>query len=186
MKRYLRELGERNNVHLRVCYSDPGEADVEGRDYDVHARVSIDLLKQDLGVNNFDFYICGPPPMMNALTTGLSGWGVPDSRIHYEAFGPATVKKTDQPSHAGAEVTFARSDQTLVWSGAHENLLAFGEAHGIPLSSGCKAGTNCGGCTTALREGEVEYIGAPNISGVEKGSCLTCCAVPKGPVTLDA
>ncbi len=187
MKEHLQILNQRPNMHVRVCYSDPLETDVLGKDYDVKGWVGVDLMKEDLGVNNFDFYICGPPPMMNMITADLGAWGVPETRIHFEAFGPATVKKADQKKKSEEfEITFSRSDKTLTWTGEHENLLEFGLAHDIPMNSGCKAGTNCGSCTTAINDGDVDYVGDPNIAAVESGACLTCCAIPKGAMTLDA
>ena len=35
---------------------------------------------------------------MKALNDGLEAWGVPEKGIHYEAFGPATVKKKAAPA----------------------------------------------------------------------------------------
>lgn len=192
MKEHLATLRSQPNINIRICYSNPLEGDVEGKDYDVKGWVGVDLFKEDLGVNNYDFYICGPPPMMSMVTANLGEWGVPDSRIHFEAFGPASVKKPGQKQaepekkEEAIEITFARSEKTLTWTGEHENLLEFGLEHDIPMDSGCRAGTNCGSCTTAIHKGEVDYVGDPNTADVESGACLTCCAIPKGPLTLDA
>ena len=54
----------------------------------------------------------------------------------------------------------------------------------IAIDSGCRAG-NCGTCKTAIVSGEVTYLHEPG-EMPEAGSCLTCIAVPKGDVTLDA
>lgn len=187
MKEHLNELNKRLNIHVRVCYSHPLDTDELGKDYDVKGWVGVDLFKQELKVNNFDFYICGPPPMMNMITADLAAWGVPEGHIHFEAFGPATVKKPGQEKpKENVEVHFSRSNKTVVWDGQQENLLDFALEHDIPMDFGCRAGTNCGSCTTAIHKGEVEYVGDPNISGVESGACLTCCSVPKGPISLDA
>ena len=40
-------------------------------------------------------------------------------------------------------------------------------------------------CVTAMREGDVEYLKPPN-NHPDKGTCLTCIAVPKSNLTLDA
>lgn len=188
MQAHLRELAQQHqNLRVVVCYSDPLPEDRQGEDYDHAERVSVDLMKRVLQVSNFDFYVCGPPPMMETITRDLGAWGVPEGRIHYEAFGPATVKKvgaaTPAPDTAGVKVTFARSNKTLVWSGAG-SLLEFAEANGIQIDSGCRAG-NCGTCATAVREGSIEYLGTPGTE-VEKGSCLACIAAPKTALTLDA
>lgn len=186
MKEHIREVAnEHPNVHLHVCYSDPAPDDRPGVDYDHAERVSVDLFKRLLPSSNYDFYICGPPPMMDSLVQGLQAWGVPKDKIHFEAFGPASVKTVAKPQAAGAvTVTFARSGKALTWMGEHGSLLDFAEAHGIAIESGCRAG-NCGTCQTAVRAGAVEYLHDPGAS-VEQGSCLACIALPRGDLSLDA
>ena len=192
LKDYLREIAQQHdNVHLVACYSDPLPGEKADEDYHFSERVSVDLFKRVLGVNNFDFYVCGPPPMMESLTKGLEQWGVPEERIHFEAFGPASVKKIAraEPAQAGqaagVDVTFMRSGKTVQWSSATGTLLELAEAHGIRLDSGCRAGS-CGTCMTAVRDGQVDYPSGKPDFDIEKGSCLACVAVPKSPLSLDA
>lgn len=180
---HINALEERPNFHVRVCYSDPLDSDVVGEGYQVNGRVSVELFKEELGINNYQFYICGPPPMMNAITSDLADWGVPESDVHFEAFGPASVKKEAVASVEGVQVQFAQSDKSLAWDGSHPNLLTFAEDNDIEMDSGCRAG-NCGECKVALRSGKVKYVG-PHSATVEAGSCLTCCSIPDGPITLD-
>jgi len=189
MKEQLKALNQANeNLHLHVCYSEPQGEDEEGRDYQHSGHVSVDLMKELLPSNNYAFYICGPPPMMQSLTAGLKDWGVPDANVHFEAFGPATVKKTkaEAPSDAAVavEVVFDRSGKTIKWDPGADSLLEFAEDNGIVIDSGCRAG-NCGTCVTAVKSGEVTYVSDPG-SAPEKGTCLTCVSVPKTSLTLDA
>ena len=101
MREQLNALNQANeNLHLHVCYSEPEKGDEEGRDYQHSGHVSVDLMKELLPSNNYIFYICGPPPMMEFLTAGLKDWGVPATDIHFEAFGPATVKKNQDRNTA--------------------------------------------------------------------------------------
>jgi ferredoxin len=172
-----------------VCYSDAVEGEEQGKDFQFGERVSVDLFKRHLGVNNFDFYTCGPPPMMESITKGLQEWGVPDSRIHYEAFGPATVKKVANPAAAPAadgpalEVKFVNSNRSVNWTSASSSILELAEANGIKIDSGCRAG-NCGSCVTTVRSGEVDYPSGKPGFDVEKGCCLACVAVPKSGTAL--
>lgn len=190
MKEELEALNHANeNLHLHVCYGQPDEDDVEGVDYHHAGFVSVDLFKKLLPSNNYAFYICGPPPMMEALTSGLAEWGVPDEDVHYEAFGPATVKKTKGEAEAveaapTVELVFDRSGKTLEWDGSAESILEFAENNGIVIDSGCRAG-NCGTCTVAVKSGEVSYV-VEHGAAPETGSCLTCISVPKTALTLDA
>ncbi len=198
-KEHMERLNaEHEKLHLHVCYSKPGEADVEGRDYQHAARVSVDLFKEVLPSNNFNYYLCGPPPLMESVVPAIEEWGVPESHIHYEAFGPASVKKVaktmdhlspkeaeDKASASGGlEVVFAKSGQTHKWNAVDGPLLDFAEAKQIHIDSGCRAG-NCGTCVVAIKEGDVLYetdLGAD----LEEGSCLVCCCVPKSKLVLDA
>lgn len=195
MKAHLEELNKlHEKLTLHVCYSNPDEKDVKDRDYQHAERVSIDLFKRVLPSNNFDFYLCGPPPMMESVVPGLEEWGVPEDRVHYEAFGPASIKKvkkeepaaveTSGAAVAGIEIVFAKSNRTCTWTAASGTLLEFGEKNGITMDFGCRAG-NCGTCLTAVKEGDVTYSTPPG-AAPEKGSCLTCVAVPKTKLVLDA
>ena len=189
MKEQLKALNHANeNLHLHVCYSDPQDSDIEGEDFHHSGHVGVDLFKKLLPSNNYTFYICGPPPMMDSLTKGLKDWGVPDKDVHYEAFGPATVKKTKTETPAegihSVEVVFDRSGKTLKWDPNADSLLDFAEDNGIVIESGCRAG-NCGTCATAVKSGQVTYVSDPG-SSPEDGTCLTCVSVPKTPLTLDA
>lgn len=50
--------------------------------------ISIDLLKRYLGddLASYEFFICGPPVMINKLEAGLLAESVPGERIHHELF----------------------------------------------------------------------------------------------------
>ena len=191
-KEHLQQIAaEHENVHLHVCYSNPTDADVEGKDYQHAERVSKDLFQRLLPSNNYQYYLCGPGPFMEAVVGGLEDWGVPSDNIHFEAFGPASVKKakppapkTDAPAAEAVEITFAKSGKKLQWDGSFENVLELAEANGVMIDSGCRAG-NCGTCITAIKNGKVKYPKDTGIE-VEAGSCLTCICAPDGPLELDA
>ena len=196
MKEHLERLdAEHENVHMMVCYSSPGDDDVEGRDYQYAERVSVELFKRVLPSSNFDYYMCGPPPMMNTVVPALAEWGVPEKNIHFEAFGPATVKKAapdknpeekaaDAAAAEGIEVVFAKSGKTCAWDPEADSLLDFAEENDVVIDFGCRAG-NCGTCITAIRSGDVTYVVEPG-AAPESGSCLACISVPKSSLTLDA
>jgi uncharacterized protein len=178
-----------DNVHLVACYSSPSDTCVEGTDYHVRGYVSVDLFKKMLPSNNYEFYICGPPAMMESVTRGLREWGVPDSDVHFEAFGPATVKRQTPPAEEDAaaekvKILFSRGHKTINWGPSDGSILELAEKHGIAMSAGCRAG-NCGTCETAVREGTVKYMIKTGFKPTE-GSCLPCVGVPEGDLVLDA
>ncbi len=196
MKDHLKEIANSaDNIRVRICYSDPTDDDVEGEDYDHASRVGVPLFQEVLPSNNYHFYFCGPPPMMNSLFEDLREWQVPEDHLHYEAFGPATVKKKKEADdHADAEagekkaegltVKFAKSEKTVTWNSDIGSILDLAEEHGVTIDFGCRAG-NCGTCITAVIEGEVDYLSEPG-ENPESGSCLSCVSIPKGNLVIDA
>ena len=182
---------ENDNIHLHIAYSKPSEKDVKGKDFHSEGRVGIELLKEILPSNNFEYFLCGSGAFMKSLTDGLEAWGVPDKDVHFEAFGPATVKKkTVAPSPSETvhlqkvNVTFARSNKTVRWEPSLENLLEFAKAQGVKIDSGCCAGS-CGSCVVAIKSGDVDYLKKPDATP-EAGSCFTCVCRPKNDLVLDA
>jgi len=193
MKPHLDALAAAHpNFHLRVCFSNPQPDDMLGRDYHCRGRIDVGLLRMQLPLRPYHFYVCGPTPMMESLVPALEDWGVPDERIHLEAFGPASIRHkpvpgAESPSESAATgivVNFSLSGKQIPWTLAAGNLLELAEANGIPVNSGCRAG-GCGSCQTTIQSGEVAYRQTPDFDP-EPGSCLLCVCTPKTSVTLEA
>ena len=193
MKEHLEEMARKHeNFNIIICYSEPLETDVEGQDYQKAGYVSVDLFKELLPSNNYVFYICGPPPMMESVTRSLGDWGVPEKDVHFEAFGQAPVKKSpkvevappDGKNDSSVEICFDRSGKTLKWQDSVGSLLDLAEENGINMDFACRSG-NCGTCITAIKEGKVDYLVEPGHQP-DDGSCLTCVAIPNGKLVLDA
>jgi ferredoxin-NADP reductase len=187
------------DFHLHICLSDPQPGDLD--EYPLgtvqlhHGRVDVELLRHLLPLKPYHYYICGPTPMLQTLVPALEDWGVPNGRIHYEAFGPASIPRkssvsassdaTQLKDKGGAViVTFAKSGKQGTWEPGMGSLLDFAEAHGISVNSGCRAG-GCGTCQTLISKGEVAYTKAPDFDP-EPGSCLLCVCTPKTEITLEA
>jgi len=193
MKQHFQELAKAHpNFHLHVCYSRPGEQDVEGVDYQRHGHVDINLLRLTLKRIRHQFYVCGPRAMMESLVPALEEWGVATKDIFYESFGPATLPRHERPKTEAAEqkvpaqavtVTFSQSGKCILWDPDGESLLAFAEANGIEADFGCRAGS-CGTCQTALESGEVEYSQEPDAE-IKPGHCLLCIGTPKSDIKLE-
>ena len=187
-KDYITRIAESNpQVHLHVCYSSPRAEDVLYRDYNHRGRVTIERVRAVLPSSNFHFYICGPGALMETLVPALWEWGVPESHVHFEAFGPASVKsaaRTRGQMAEPCEVRFERSNRAAIWDGTFTSLLEFGEEAGVAMPSGCRAGS-CGECMMAVRCGAVASLKQPGIA-VPAGQCLTCISAPAGALVLDA
>jgi uncharacterized protein len=200
MLTHLKALAAQHaNFHLHLCLSNPqaGEADVHsaGPVHHHHSRVDVALLRRLLPLKPYHFYLCGPTAMLQSLVPALEDWGVPDGRIHFEAFGPASIPRKKAAPATGATkqasakqdavlVSFAKSGKQVAWDPGMGSLLDFAESHGIVVNSGCRAG-GCGTCQTSIRAGEVAYTQAPDFDP-EPGSCLLCVCTPKTAVTLEA
>jgi ferredoxin-NADP reductase len=175
-----------SNVRLDVCYSQPAASDRPGVDFTHRGRIDVVRLRQSLPSNNFRYYLCGPAGMMESLVPALLDWGVPAADIHYEAFGPASVRGMTGVGVgvAPCEVQFARSGRSLRWSGEERSLLEVAEQGGVPLESGCRAG-NCGQCRMMVAAGRVVHVKPPGVELIDS-ECLACIARPDGDVILDA
>jgi uncharacterized protein len=178
-------LLEQKNFRCDVSYSRPLNTDRTSHDYSHPGHITIVRLRQLLPSNNFRFYICGPPAMMEDLVPGLYQWGVPEKHVHFEAFGPASIQGLKKNLHfTPCQVGFARGKNELTWKGGFASLLDFATAEDVVLDSGCRAG-NCGACVVKVLEGKVAHTKTP---GVPLGAdeCLTCIGVPESDVVLDA
>jgi ferredoxin len=150
----------------------------------------VDIFKQLLPSNNYLYYLCGPAPFMTTITDGLRAWGVPDTHVFFEAFGPATVKRvpstqTERLLRAPiVKVTFSKSGKSAMWNTSLTSLLDLAEQNGVKIECGCRAGS-CGSCLVAIKSGGVEYL-SNHAAPAEEGSCLTCIARPKTDLVLDA
>lgn len=181
------------NFHLHFCFSNPLPEEIAGRDFQHSCRIDVALLRTQLPLKPFHFYICGPTPLLESLVPALEDWGVPDALIHFEAFGPSSVKRRPAatttasaqivPSTSDIVVTFAQSGKQLQWQPSSANLLDFTESSGIAVNSGCRAGS-CGSCQTTILSGEVAYTQPPEYDP-EPGACLLCMCKPKTNVTLE-
>jgi len=191
MKDHLETVARENpNVRLHICASKPDPDYRLGQDYHHAGYVSVDLFKGLLPSNNYDFFVCGPGPMMHSVTEGLKAWGVPESKIHFETFGPSSVKKiapaapVDEAAKAKFSVQFKKSGKSAPWTGEQSTLLELAEANGVSIPSGCRAGS-CGTCQIAIFSGDVDYLEKSDFE-TEPGTRLTCIGVPKSDLVVDA
>lgn len=194
----------RTGIEAHFVYRFPTEADRAAARYHAEGMVTRELLQQLLPLDDYDFYLCGPPPFMQAVFRLVRSLGVSKDRIAYEFFGPATVlepeaalvKPAPLPAVATAEqaagapgaagaitVTFRKSGRSATWVDGAESLLSFAESHGLAPEFSCRAGV-CGTCKTGLVDGEVNYFEEP-LDDPGAGQVLICCARPKGRVVLD-
>jgi len=192
MPSHLKRLArEHANINIVICYAEPTRNCVKGRDFHYRGRINRRLLDGLLPSKDCQFYMCGPPPMQDALIRDLQDWGVAEKDIKWESFGKRKgMKPRAKPVDEGGprvepiEIVFARSGKVGKWSSEEETILDVAEAAGVAMDSGCRAG-QCGTCATAIRQGSVSYLDEPGTKPLP-GTCLTCMAIPKEGLVLDA
>lgn len=160
------------------------EGAVHGTDFDAEGWIDADLLRKVLPFDAYDFYMCGPPHFMQSLCDQLSDIGVPDTRIHAEAFGPASLARREAagadalppPADRPVPVAFAKSGKEARWDASAGSLLELAEARGLTPQFSCRSGS-CGTCAVKVLAGKVTYPARPSAK-VGPDQALICCAVP--------
>ncbi|OIQ44525.1 MAG: pyridoxamine 5'-phosphate oxidase [Roseobacter sp. MedPE-SW] len=175
------------------------ESETPGVDYNGTGHITDETLRQVLSLDDYDFFLCGPPPFMQAQYDNLRRLGVADARIFAESFGPAALTRTldtaapsqpaDQPAKdeaETAEISFTSLEATSTWRPKDGTLLEHAEAQGLTPNFSCRSGS-CGSCATRLTQGAVSYR-SPPAAEVLPGEVLLCCARPaqsSAPLELD-
>ncbi len=175
-------------VQALVAPEDPVE---EGRDFDLRGRITAEGVASIAPIDDADIYLCGPPTFMQDLYAGLRRRGVPDERVHAEAFGPAGLRRDGAaplpaPASQPVAVSFAASSKKARWRPGEGSLLDLAEARGLQPAHACRLGV-CGSCSHRLIAGSVTYP-APPASAIEAGTVLLCQAVPardSGPIVIE-
>ncbi len=187
--------GLHNNLKSFIAYSRPGPNDTIGKDYDEEGHITIELLQRLKPDVKSDFYVCGPTPFMKSMFSGLTQWGVKETSIHYEFFGPASelgdLSKVTQAKRLAevteccneVEVVFSKSGITTQWNPSFGSILDLAEAQGLNPDFSCRSGI-CHTCVCDLKEGEVDYSPEP-LETPSPGMVLICCSKPKTDIVVE-
>lgn len=98
---------------------------------------------------NGHVYVCGPEPLLDALSSKVSV-----DRLHYERF--SAVDRSDDAIVEAFEVTLSRSDKTIL-VGKDESLLEALNENGGALISSCGEGV-CGTCEVRVLRGQPVHL----------------------------
>ncbi|MEI9415995.1 2Fe-2S iron-sulfur cluster-binding protein [Mesorhizobium sp. Cs1321R2N1] len=190
-------VATRPGLTAHYCYRSPSERDKAEQHFHSEGMISRAVLQRLLPIDDYDFYLCGPPPFMQAIYAMLRELGVPKHRIAYEFFGPATVLEPDAvpipavvaqtagiaPAGEATTVEFRKSGLKAIWNGSAASLLDFAEDQGLEPEFSCRSGI-CGTCKSRLVSGDVAYFEEP-LDELGAGEVLLCCSRPCGSVVLD-
>ena len=188
---YLQQMAAQvRNLRIVVAYSQPTNSCRHNVDYHLRGHITEELMRPLLQGRDCEIYLCGPAPMMSALTRGFTNIGVPADNVRYEAFGPASPtvagtpeNRSEHKAEQAFQIEFARSGKKVQWSPGAGSLLELAMANGIKARCGCRQGV-CGTCAIALKGGEVEYERTPEKTP-PPGKCLPCVAQPQSDLVLD-
>lgn len=135
-------------------------------------------------------FICGPEPMMLAVSDALKAHGMDENAIKFELFASAQPGKARKRKvSADAAASGARCSATVIIDGAArefemekdaQSVLEAATAQNIDAPFACKAGV-CSTCRAKLVEGEVEMEANYALEDyeVERGYILTCQSYPR-------
>lgn len=196
MNEHVRDLAHDNqNIQVYIKYSQPGAQDKLGEVYEEIGYVDIDLIKRLAPGKDCDFYVCGPTPFMKSIFNELTDWGVAETSINYEFFGPAAEmgarKKVTQPQRLAeiteccndVEINFVKSGIKTNWNPSFGSILDLAEAEGLSPDFSCRSGI-CQTCVCDLKEGEVDYSPEP-LDTPAPGTVLICCSKPRTNLVID-
>jgi ring-1,2-phenylacetyl-CoA epoxidase subunit PaaE len=149
-----------------------------------------ELFSRWIDVKGADLaFICGPEPMMLAVSEALKAQGMDEGAIKFELFASAQPGKAKTRSvAAGVAARGASCTATIVLDGAsrvvelkkgEQTVLEAALAAAIDAPYACKAGV-CSTCRAKLVEGEVDMEANYALEDyeVERGYILTCQSHP--------
>lgn len=88
-RKLVNDLGDQYpaiKIHYR--YSEATAEDRISRPHHSEGFIDAALLEELLPNHDADYYFCGPKPFMAHIYQHLLTWGIPESQIHFEFFGP--------------------------------------------------------------------------------------------------
>ena len=156
-------LLSKRNAHVRVFIAISDEIPEPGQ---FPGHISQELVTTTVpDVAHAVCLICGPQPMMTAMTSMLTSVGVPKPQIRFEVFQAAVAAAShpdpvaspplaggDAVGEASHDVTFERSHCKATITDA-QTLLEAAEECGADIPSLCRAGV-CGTCRTRVLSGD--------------------------------
>ncbi|MCL1127442.1 FAD-binding oxidoreductase [Shewanella surugensis] len=190
------EKQSQGKIRYHSFISAPRTSEKIGVDFSGTGRLSAHVLRKILALDDYDFFLCGPPEFMQALYDMIRSLGVSDARILAEAFGLAALQRQPDNSIVSsndassiteeaqkAVITFTQSNIEQDWNAGDATLLETAEAQGITPNFSCRHGV-CGACATKIKAGSVTYRSQASATHA-KDEVLIYCAVPaKGTEAL--
>jgi ferredoxin-NADP reductase len=158
---------------VRILTEEPGAGDLDG----FADEAQMDAIDADW--RQAEAYLCGPAPLMDAMTSIYEKAGV-SARLHTEAFTLARVLSEAGP--AGGTLRFAATGTEVANDG--RPVLSQAEAAGLRPLSGCRMGI-CHSCSCPLVSGTVADAVSGDLTSATGADVRICVSVPVGDVVVD-
>lgn len=192
---FREELEDLKNLHMGrlniVHILESEAADVELFSGRLDREKCDELFSRWIDVKGVDLaFICGPEPMMLAVSQSLKAHGMDESAIKFELFASAqSARAKRKPRDGGVATRGATCSATIILDGAtrvvelakgDQSVLEAALAASIDAPYACKAGV-CSTCRAKLIEGEVDMDANYALEDyeVERGYILTCQSHPR-------
>lgn len=148
----------------------------------LRGRFDSSLLESVLpDFTSVDTYLCGPSGFMRAVMQALETAGADLSRLRYERFN-SEFDASAFLTHSRL-LRFTRSGVEAL-SNRPLTVLQEAEAHGVRVTTGCRAGT-CGTCRCRKRKGVVLNTATGALSGDGEEMIYPCVSVAQGSIEVD-
>jgi ring-1,2-phenylacetyl-CoA epoxidase subunit PaaE len=131
-------------------------------------------------------YVCGPDPMINAVTEALTRLGMSPGAVHVERFGAprraAVTASTDtgiSPDVTSVTIIMDGHKKSFEMRRDDASIVDAAAENGLELPYSCKGGV-CATCRTHLRDGEVRMLSNYGLEPweLEAGFVLACQSRP--------
>jgi len=176
-------LGRLSVIH--VLEDDSQEIDLfRGR---VDGAKCAALFRTWIDINTVDMaFICGPEPMMLAISEALQAHGLGKDQIRFELFASGQPGRLPQPMADASDMTSGIEGRVTIGGQAHSvvigertSLLDAALQHNLDAPFACKAGV-CSTCKCKVLEGEVEMVTNHALEDyeVDAGFVLSCQSYP--------
>lgn len=149
------------------------------------------ILQNKIGGSfpSYEYYICGPSPMMDIVKTGLTKAGINKEHIYTEYFTAPVSDSATKTEEVKTEAAFTGTSQVTITVYGKTNtikvdqnttILAAAMKNGIDPPYSCTVGV-CTTCRAKVNKGEVFMTEREGLTDDEiaKGYVLTCQSLPR-------
>lgn len=159
-----------------------GEADFVGRPT---PNMIEEICRSNSANGQTEFYICGPQPMMDIVSSGLKGAGFEDGMIMMESFDApkedhSSKKKTKNKDVGESEVTILLDgEEYSITVKKNASVLDTALDNDLDMPYSCQSGL-CTACRGKCIEGQISIDEAEGLSQdeLDEGYVLTCVGKP--------